>query len=164
MSRGAIYTKQTVPTAPQRTCGARWAALAPSRHTWSRTEGPAHTPRPHAARTGEDARARSAARHLGARGIDVANLFQLPDERTAEYAAILEPGGDLAYGIADMAIFDRMTPELLANAAPSLAAARLVFADCNCYCFPSPRFFASIKLPHCGKRQSGLLLSNFDQK
>ncbi len=61
----------------------------------------------------------------------MANLYALPDERTAEYAAILEPGGDLAYGIADMAIFDRLTPELVANAAPSLAAARLVFADCN---------------------------------
>ncbi|WP_180903296.1 carbohydrate kinase [Martelella soudanensis] len=80
---------------------------------------------------GADESGRDLSRHLGARGIDVANLYALPDERTAEYAAILEPGGDLAYGIADMAIFDRLTPELVANAAPSLAAARLVFADCN---------------------------------
>jgi len=80
---------------------------------------------------GADESGRDLARHLSARGIDVSSLFALPEERTAEYAAILEPGGDLAYGIADMAIFDRLTPELLANAAPYLAAARLVFADCN---------------------------------
>ncbi|MGV0879205.1 carbohydrate kinase [Martelella sp. FLE1502] len=97
---------------------------------------------------GADESGRDLARHLGARGIDVANLFQLPDERTAEYAAILEPGGDLAYGIADMAIFDRMTPALLANAAPSLAAARLVFADCN---LPAATLAALIEQRHAGR-------------
>jgi len=97
---------------------------------------------------GADESGRDLARHLGARGIDVANLFQLPDERTAEYAAILEPGGDLAYGIADMAIFDRMTPELLANAAPSLAAARLVFADCN---LPAATLAALIEQRRAGR-------------
>lgn len=80
---------------------------------------------------GADESGRDLARHLGSRGVDVANLVALPDERTAEYAAILEPGGDLAFGIADMAIFDRLTPELLGSAMPALAAARLVFADCN---------------------------------
>ncbi|MGV0910053.1 carbohydrate kinase [Martelella sp. FOR1707] len=97
---------------------------------------------------GADESGRDLARHLGARGIDVANLFQLPDERTAEYAAILEPGGDLAYGIADMAIFDRMTPELIANAAPSLAAARLVFADCN---LPAATLAALIEQRRAGR-------------
>ena len=63
--------------------------------------------------------------------IDVSNIFTLSEERTAEYAAILEPSGDLAYGIADMAIFDRLTPSLIENAWPSIASARLVFADCN---------------------------------
>ncbi|MCD1632398.1 winged helix-turn-helix transcriptional regulator [Martelella mediterranea] len=97
---------------------------------------------------GADESGRDLARHLGARGIDVANLFQLPEERTAEYAAILEPGGDLAYGIADMAIFDRMTPELLANAAPSLAAARLVFVDCN---LPAATLAALIEQRRAGR-------------
>lgn len=97
---------------------------------------------------GADESGRDLARHLSTRGIDVANLFQLPDERTAEYAAILEPGGDLAYGIADMAIFDRMTPELLANAAPSLAAARLVFVDCN---LPSATLAALIEQGRAGR-------------
>ncbi|MEO1987492.1 MAG: PfkB family carbohydrate kinase [Martelella sp.] len=97
---------------------------------------------------GADESGRDLARHLSTRGIDVANLFQLPDERTAEYAAILEPGGDLAYGIADMAIFDRMTPDLLANAAPSLAAARLVFADCN---LPAATLAALIEQRRAGR-------------
>lgn len=97
---------------------------------------------------GADESGRDLARHLGARGIDVSNLYALPEERTAEYAAILEPGGDLAYGIADMAIFDRLTPELLANAAPSLAASRLVFADCN---LPAPTLAALIEQRRAGR-------------
>ncbi|WP_174800624.1 carbohydrate kinase [Martelella limonii] len=99
---------------------------------------------------GADESGRDLQRHLAGKGVDVAHLYALPDERTAEYAAILEPSGDLAYGIADMAIFDRLTPDLLVNAAPALAAARLVFADCN---LPADTLTALIERRNGGKFQ-----------
>nr|WP_272211005.1 carbohydrate kinase family protein [Marinicella sp. W31]MDC2876907.1 carbohydrate kinase family protein [Marinicella sp. W31] len=80
---------------------------------------------------GSDENGRSLLDHLRERGVDVAHVVSLPDHRTAEYAAILEPSGDLAYGIADMAIFDRMTPEMMESVWPAVASASLVFADCN---------------------------------
>ncbi|WP_319519991.1 carbohydrate kinase [uncultured Martelella sp.] len=80
---------------------------------------------------GTDESGRDLLRHLRERGVDTAHVLSLPDQRTAEYAAILEPGGDLAYGIADMAIFDALTPEMMDSVWPAVASASLVFADCN---------------------------------
>jgi pseudouridine kinase len=50
---------------------------------------------------------------------------------TAEYAAILQPDNNLAFGIADMAVFETLTPARLESDWPLLAAADWVFADCN---------------------------------
>ncbi|AJY46655.1 carbohydrate kinase [Martelella endophytica] len=97
---------------------------------------------------GADESGRDLTRHMRERGVDVSNVLSLADERTAEYAAILEPTGDLAYGIADMAIFDRLTPELLENAGPALAAARLVFGDCN---LPAEALAALIERRRAGR-------------
>ncbi|MBB4120532.1 carbohydrate kinase [Martelella radicis] len=80
---------------------------------------------------GNDENGRSLLAHLRERGVDVAHVMTLSDQRTAEYAAILEPSGELAYGIADMAIFDRLTPAMIETVWPAIASASLVFADCN---------------------------------
>ncbi len=49
---------------------------------------------------------------------------------TAEYVAVLQPDGELAVGLANMAIFDELTPTLLRKAEPDLQS-EWIFADCN---------------------------------
>lgn len=63
---------------------------------------------------------------IGRRGVTVA-----PDEATSEYAAVLTPEGELALGLAAMAVLDGLTPGVLAQHADLFAAADWVFADCN---------------------------------
>jgi pseudouridine kinase len=66
---------------------------------------------------------------LTALGVDVSGVQATSDHPTAEYVAVLQPDGTLAYGLADMAIFDAVTPEFVA----ALAVDRFgwVLADCN---------------------------------
>ncbi|WP_176085929.1 carbohydrate kinase [Martelella sp. HB161492] len=80
---------------------------------------------------GEDEGGHQLIHDLREHHVDVAGVFTLAGATTAEYVAVLEPSGDLAFGIADMAIFDQLTPALLERVWPSIAAARWVFADCN---------------------------------
>ncbi|MFO1147950.1 MAG: carbohydrate kinase [Alsobacter sp.] len=80
---------------------------------------------------GEDEAGESVARHLAALGVDLSRSLRAPDRPTAEYVAVLEPGGDLALGLADMGILDLLTPDVVERAWPHVAAAEWVFADCN---------------------------------
>jgi pseudouridine kinase len=70
-------------------------------------------------------------RHLEMLGVDVGGVTRTGERPTAEYAAILDPGNELALGIADMAIFDLYTTEHLDRAWPHAAGTAWVFADCN---------------------------------
>jgi len=80
---------------------------------------------------GADGRGDALLRHLQTLGIDGTGVGRAAGHVTAEYAAILEPDGSLALGLADMAIFDALTPAWLAGLQPQLDAAAIVFADCN---------------------------------
>lgn len=80
---------------------------------------------------GDDDTGRSLLRHLRDLGADVSQAVVTPQRPTAEYAAILDPANDLVLGIADMDIFDLLTPDHLDRFWPHLAAASWVFADCN---------------------------------
>ncbi len=50
---------------------------------------------------------------------------------TASYTAILEPSGELVIGLADMDVYDELTPAMLAPAIPRLRDAGLWFLDAN---------------------------------
>ncbi len=50
---------------------------------------------------------------------------------TASYTAILEPSGELVIGLADMDVYEELTPQVLAPAMASLRAAGLWFLDAN---------------------------------
>ncbi len=63
--------------------------------------------------------------------VDTGSVRVTRGHATAEYVAVLQPDGTLAYGLADMAIFEEITPEFLDAAAPGLEHASWVFADCN---------------------------------
>jgi pseudouridine kinase len=80
---------------------------------------------------GEDETGRLMLRHLRERGIDVSHVVTTAERPTAEYAAVLNPEGDLAFGIADMSIFDLFAPAHLDRIWPHLQSAAWVFADCN---------------------------------
>ncbi|HEX2137973.1 MAG TPA: carbohydrate kinase family protein [Microvirga sp.] len=79
---------------------------------------------------GDDEAGRDLATHLSALGI-AARIAVDRRHRTAEYVAVLQPSGELAFGLADMAIFDALTGGVIDDAWPLLAAADWVFADCN---------------------------------
>ena len=82
-------------------------------------------------RVGEDEGGRALLRHLDAAGIGRRGTAAVPGAATAEYVAVLTAGGDLALGLAAMAIFDHLTPEALGGEAAAIGAAGWLFADCN---------------------------------
>ncbi|MCO5732825.1 carbohydrate kinase [Rhizobium sp. SSA_523] len=80
---------------------------------------------------GEDEAGQAILAHLRGRGIDTGQVILTAERPTAEYAAVLDPSGDLVLGLADMAIFDLFQPAHIDRAWSHLASAALVFADCN---------------------------------
>lgn len=78
-------------------------------------------------------------------GVDTGAVMRTGTHATAQYAAILDPGGDLALAVADMAIFDTLGPATLEMARPWLAHAAWVFAECN---LPAPTLAALAARPH----------------
>jgi pseudouridine kinase len=69
-------------------------------------------------------------RQVEAAGIDT-SLFTTSTRATASYTAILESTGELVIGLADMDIYDEITPDLLAPALPRLREHALWFLECN---------------------------------
>ncbi len=82
-------------------------------------------------RVGGDEAGRALLADLDAAGIGRRGVAVAPGEGTAEYVAVLTPGGELALGLAAMAVLDGLTPDALAAQAGLLATADWVFADCN---------------------------------
>jgi len=79
---------------------------------------------------GEDENGQAIRADLIRLGIDTRHVAVSKSHATAEYVAILDPGGDLALGLADMAIFDGITPSFLHRIWPEMSAS-WIFADCN---------------------------------
>ncbi len=80
---------------------------------------------------GEDETGGALLDHLRRQGVDTSQVVVAQDRATAEYAAVLDPNGDLVLGLADMSIFDLFQPAHIDRAWPHLASASMVFADCN---------------------------------
>jgi pseudouridine kinase len=80
---------------------------------------------------GDDETGAALLAQLRERGIDVSQVVVTRERPTAEYAAVLDPAGDLVLGLADMGIFDLFQPAHLDRAWSHIASASLVFADCN---------------------------------
>ncbi|NIZ11540.1 carbohydrate kinase [Pseudooceanicola sp. HF7] len=80
---------------------------------------------------GDDETGRNLLGHLRDRGVDVSQVAMSAHRSTAEYCAILSPGGNLDLGIADMEIFEELTPDRLERARAHLTSATLLFSDCN---------------------------------
>jgi len=80
---------------------------------------------------GDDEAGRGLIRALQELAVDVSAVSINSTHGTAEYAAILHPDNSLAFGIADMDIFETLTVEKLNHDWPRLMSAAWVFADCN---------------------------------
>ncbi len=87
---------------------------------------------------GEDDSGRALAEDLVRIGVDTSGLRRCEGARTADYVALLEPDGSLAFGIADMAVLDRLEfGDVVRSISQGFA---WIFADCNC----SPALLAGL--------------------
>jgi len=80
---------------------------------------------------GDDGAGRALRDHAENAGIDMRGSLNLTDTATGTYTAILDERGELVVALADMALYDRMTPEFLGSRLPQRAAASMTVADLN---------------------------------
>ena len=80
---------------------------------------------------GDDDDGRALVEGLTAVGVGTGGVVRVSGRMTATYVAVLTPEGELALGLAEMAILDGLTPDLLNANAERLATTDWVFADCN---------------------------------
>ena len=90
-----------------------------------------HTPVALLTALGDDGAGRALQDHAQAAGIDTRGSLALADTASGTYTAILDAKGELHVALADMALYDQLTPEFLASRAPQRAAAALTVADLN---------------------------------
>lgn len=64
-------------------------------------------------------------------GVETRHILRSSTHRTAEYAAILRPDGELELGAADMSILDAFGYGDLQRAGAAFDGAALIFTDCN---------------------------------
>src|ERR1051325_6605021 len=82
-------------------------------------------------RVGDDDAGRQVIAHAVSAGIDATAIATSQKYATASYTAILEPQGELVIGLADMDIYDEITPAVLETALPALRECDLWFVDSN---------------------------------
>jgi pseudouridine kinase len=80
---------------------------------------------------GDDANGAALLAHLALAGVDASAVRAVSGASTAEYVAILEPGGALHVAAADMAILDGLYGPLVDGFLDDAAGADWAFADCN---------------------------------
>ncbi|MQA37491.1 pseudouridine-5-phosphate glycosidase [Rugamonas sp. FT29W] len=80
---------------------------------------------------GDDVAGRSLQDHAERAGIDTRGSLKLPDTPTGTYTAILDDAGEMVVALADMALYDRLTPEFLASRQPQRSAAAMTVVDLN---------------------------------
>jgi pseudouridine kinase len=69
--------------------------------------------------------------HAEGAGIDMTGSLKLPGTATGTYTAVLDGAGEMVVALADMALYDHITPAFLAGRQPQRSAASLVVADLN---------------------------------
>jgi len=82
-------------------------------------------------RVGVDPPGDNVVAELNARGIDTEGISRSTTSRTASYTALMEPTGEMAVAMADMGIYDEITPGIIAPAMERLRDRTLWFVDAN---------------------------------
>ncbi|SFU30580.1 carbohydrate kinase [Pseudoduganella namucuonensis] len=80
---------------------------------------------------GDDASGVALQRHAEAAGVDTRGSLKLPNTYSGTYTAVLDERGEMVLALADMALYDQLTPEFLSSRAPQRIAASMVVADMN---------------------------------
>lgn len=81
--------------------------------------------------TGNDSAGAALLAHAQELGIDVGGALRLDGMASGAYTAVLDDDGELVVALADMALYEELTPGFVAARAARLAAAALVVADLN---------------------------------
>jgi pseudouridine kinase len=80
---------------------------------------------------GDDAAGTSLQQRAEGAGIDTRGSLRLNNTYSGTYTAVLDERGEMVLALADMALYDQMTPDFLASRAPQRGAAAMVVADLN---------------------------------
>lgn len=80
---------------------------------------------------GDDKEGKSLLEHTNNQGIDISQVWTFPTERTGTYTALLNIDGEMVVSLADMDIYDKLTPLLLEEKWSYIASSNAVFLDTN---------------------------------
>jgi pseudouridine kinase len=80
---------------------------------------------------GTDAAGAALLAHAEGLGIDTRGVLRLADAATGTYTAVLDQDGEMAVALADMALYDRVTPDFVASREVQRADAAMVVVDLN---------------------------------
>ncbi|UGQ47255.1 carbohydrate kinase family protein [Massilia endophytica] len=80
---------------------------------------------------GSDAAGQALRSYAEAAGVDMTGTLRLPSTHTGTYTAVLDAGGELVVALADMGLYEQLTPEFMASRRPQRHGASLVVADLN---------------------------------
>ena len=80
---------------------------------------------------GDDSSGKALLAHAEAAGIDTRGTLRLAGICSGTYTAVLDDHGEMMLALADMALYDRLTPAFLSSRQPQRAAAALTVADLN---------------------------------
>ncbi|MES2295729.1 MAG: carbohydrate kinase family protein [Pseudomonadota bacterium] len=80
---------------------------------------------------GDDSSGRALLEHAEHAGIDTRGTLHLSNACSGTYTAVLDDHGEMMLALADMALYEKLTPEFLTNRQPQRAAGALTVADMN---------------------------------
>ncbi len=80
---------------------------------------------------GDDSSGKALLQHAETAGIDTRATLKLQNICTGTYTAVLDDHGEMMLALADMALYDALTPEFLMTRQPQRASAALTVADMN---------------------------------
>ena len=80
---------------------------------------------------GDDSSGKALLDHAEAAGIDTRGTLRLQGICTGTYTAVLDEHGEMMLALADMALYDSLTPEFLATRQPQRTVGALTVADMN---------------------------------
>jgi len=80
---------------------------------------------------GKDSSGSALLAHLDAAGVDTHGAVKLEDAASGTYTAVLDSDGQMVVALADMALYDRITPAFLELRRQQRAGASLIVADLN---------------------------------
>jgi pseudouridine kinase len=80
---------------------------------------------------GDDSSGKALLEHAEAAGIDTRGTLRLQGVCTGTYTAVLDDHGEMLLALADMALYDLLTPEFLATRQPQRTVGALTVADMN---------------------------------